>query len=177
MARTGDVAVLDIGSQKISVLVVERPNNGILSVKTISEVAYSGFMDSSWIDGADTVRAIAEAIADAKDKYGSKIRKLYVGVPSEFCEVRLASPSVEFPKTRRVAATDIDSLFDRGNPFKNDMEIVLVNRSANYYVIDNSKKVVEPLGLDAREFKAYISYIACRRALIEFLDKVLRDCG
>ncbi len=177
MARTCDVAVLDIGSQKISVLIVERPNNGILSVKTISEIAYSGFMDSSWIDGEDTAKAIGEAIVSARDKSGNKIRKLYVGVPSEFCEVRLASPSMEFSKKRWVAQADIDSLIERGNPFRNDMDVVLVNRSASYYVIDNAKKVVEPTGLEAREVKAYLSYIACRRALIDFLEKALRICG
>lgn len=177
MARADNVAVLDIGSQKISVLIVERPNSGILSVKTISEVGYSGFMESAWLDGEDTVRAIKQAVIEAKDQSGYKIRKIYVAIPSEFCEVRLAAPAVEFTKSRRINQADIDSLIERGNPFKNDMDMVVVNRSANYYVLDDAKKVVEPVKLEAREIKSYLSYIGCFRAFTDFLEKILRDCG
>jgi len=176
MSRANNVAVLDIGSQKISVLIVERPNNGILSVKAISEIAYDGFMDGVFISGSDAARAIAEALCAVKEN-GYKLRKLYVGVPSEFCEVRIASPVMEFSKSRRITQADLDGLIERGNPFKNDMEVVLVNSSASYYVLDNSKKVVEPAGLEAREVRAHLSYISCRRALIEFLDKTLADSG
>ncbi len=176
MSRSGDVAVLDIGSQKISVLIVERPNHGILSVKTINEVPYDGFMDGVFISGTDAARAVSEALYAAKES-GYKLRRLYIGVPSEFCEVRLSSPAMEFSKSRRINEADIAGLMARGNPFKNDMEVVLVNSSASYYVIDNSKKVVEPTGLEAREVKAHLSYIACRRALIEFLNKTVAASG
>ena len=175
MARTQEVVVMDIGSSRIRMLVVEKPNNGIYSVKHIVEVAYDGHFEGEWVDGDSTAAAIAHAIAKTRDY--TKIRRLFVGVPGAFCMVKTGSNGVSFAKRRKVERADLEGLFQKANPFANDPTYVVLNRSSIYYETDAGKKVVDPEGMPTSELTGKLSFVACKRAMVDYLDQVLHRHG
>jgi len=173
MARTQEVVVMDIGSSKIRILAVEKPNNGIFSVKQIIQQPHDGYYNGEWVDGDNTADALVQAVGRMRDA-GVKFKRLYVSVPSEFCTVKTARTQTSFAKRRKVERSDMLMLYKKGNPFENDMTKTVINYSSVYFTVDGNKKVVDPEGIYTEELQGYLSYVACQRRLIEFLDKVFQ---
>ncbi len=176
MSRTQEVVVMDIGSSKIRILAVEKPNKGIFSVKQIIQQPHDGYYDGEWVDGDNTADAIAQAVTRMRDA-GVRFKRLYVAVPSEFCRVKTARTQTSFAKKRKVERADIEALFKKGNPFDNDMTACVINRSSVFFTVEGNKKLVDPEGVYTEELMGYLSYIACQRRVIEFLDKVFQRVG
>lgn len=175
MARTQEVVVMDIGSSKVRILAVERPNNGIFSVKQMIQQPHDGYYNGEWVDGDNTADAIQQAVTRLRDA-GVRIKHLYVSVPAEFCSVRTAETQVSFAKRRKIERADMDMLYKKADPFENDMTNLVINRSSVYYTVQG-KKLVEPEGMYTDELIGYLSFIACQRRVIEFLDNVFKRCG
>lgn len=170
-----EVVVMDIGSSHIRALVVSKPNSGIFTVKHMVEVAHDGYFEGEWVDGDSTAKAIQTALYRIKDRY--KFKRIYVGVPAEFCVVRHLSESVAFEKKRKVDRTDITNMFERLNPFNQELKYQLVNANPIYFELDASRRMVDPLGVPANKLTGNLSFIGCERRVIEYLDRIMNACG
>ena len=71
MAKT-EVAVLDFGSSKISVLIAERGINNTFNINGKGESDYSGFASAEFFDTKDLKTAISVAINNAITHSGKK---------------------------------------------------------------------------------------------------------
>ena len=80
-----EIAVLDFGSSKISVYVAEKNVNDFFVIKSIGTCEYAGFMDGEFIEPENLENAIKCAINDAELSLPKKIKKLNIGVPTQFC--------------------------------------------------------------------------------------------
>ena len=175
MAGTKEVVVMDIGSSKIRLLAVEKPNRSIYSVRKFVQEPYEGYFDGEWCDGNSTSQAIESVVA--KMRAYMRIRKLYVAVPTAFCTVRTARNVTSFAKRRRIERADMNALFPKANPFVNDMTKVLINQSAIYYELDGGRKNVDPEGEVTTDLTGYLSFIACERRVIDFFNNVFKRLG
>lgn len=175
MANTKEVVVMDVGSSKIRLLAVEKPNRSIYSVRKFVQEKYEGYFQGEWCDGNSTAMAI-EAAIEAMRAY-TRIRKLYVAVPAEFCTVRTARNDTTFAKRRRIERADMNALFPKANPFVDDMTKVLINQSAIYYELDGGRKNVDPEGEVTTNLTGYLSYIGCERRVIDFFNTVFKRLG
>lgn len=94
----GMVAVLDIGSSSVRIVVGKRGINGTFNILGTGESEYSGYVDGEFLDTNELASAINLAKANAETNSGLEIRDLFVGVPGEFslCETKLVSQN--YPK-------------------------------------------------------------------------------
>lgn len=170
MPRTNDVAIMDIGSKKFTVLIGENNFKGIYSVKGFGECEYEGFASGEWLNPEGLEQAAATAIAAAEAEAGVKIKKLFVGVPSEFLAVICKPVSITFAKPVRITDIEVDSLFQKGNDF-NDPNFILVNSSPIYFTLDDQpRRIIEPRGIFVSKLSAMISYVMCEAGFIKTFD-------
>lgn len=71
-----NIAVLDIGSSKLTVLIGQRGANNTIQVKGIGECKYDGYSDGEWLSKENLPAAVNTAIASAEQAAGVKIRSL-----------------------------------------------------------------------------------------------------
>ena len=115
MAHSKDVAVLDVGSEKLTVYVGERTVNGTFNIKGTGEALYEGFKGGEWLDPNGLFDAVEKACTGAMRGLGTKFRKLYVGVPGEFTAVVTKEVGFALDKTRKIRDCDLDELFKTGD--------------------------------------------------------------
>ena len=108
------VAVLDIGSSAVTVLIGERGVNNTFVFKGVHTEKYDGFADARFFDAKDVQRAVFKALAEAERGCNDRITELYVGVPGEFCKVVTRRYSISFQNKRKVAAYDLSTLYEQG---------------------------------------------------------------
>lgn len=176
MPKTNDVAVLDIGSKKITVLIGEKSNKGIYNIKGFGECYYSGFSGGKWFKTEDLKSAVAKSVNIAEVSSGIKIKKLYIGVPSEFIAVVCKEVALNKQRNSRVTDADIASLYEKGDTYSSHSKYSTINYSAIYYTLDDSpRRYIEPRGLNAYKLTGLLSYILCERAFIELFEEIAQE--
>ena len=172
-----DVAILDIGSEKITVLIGERGVNNTINIIGTGECGYAGFTDGVWHQPEQLSMAIGMAISGAETNSRTKIRHLYIGVPGEFCSCVCKKVDLSLNKKRKITDVDVESLHEQGNTFKLHSEVTLINSQPIYYTIDDGRRLMQPVGLTSSRLGGFISYIFAETSFIEFMDKIMAEVG
>lgn len=167
-------AIIDIGSSTIVALVGEHGANGTFNVLGKGDVSYAGFQNSEFLEPDALKFAIGNAISNAEITSDCKITSVYIGAPGEFCANVTKVINLSFPKPKKITDFDVQNMFNAGNTFAKDPEFALINKSAVFYELDNSKRVIEPVGIKAKNFSGQISYILAKKDFIEMLKSIFR---
>lgn len=169
----GETAVLDIGSSKISVMIADRGINNTFNIKSSVEESYDGFSGGEFFNEDSLKTAITNAIKKAEENLKYKIKKVYIGVPSEFSYCVTKEVNATFPKRKKIKDIDIFEIFESSQNFDNDSYVI--NRSPIYFVLDDNRKVLNPVGEITSKLNILISYILTNKSFIELLKNILKQ--
>lgn len=171
--RSFDTAVLDIGSSKISVMIGDRGINNTFNIKSSAEENYDGFSGGEFFSEENFTEALKNCVKKAGENLRYKIKKLYISVPSEFSYVETKEINVTFPKRKRVKDADIFEIFDASQKF--DENTFVINRSPIFFILDDSRKVINPVGEVTSKLKVLISYILTDKKFIDLVSGALNS--
>lgn len=170
-----DVAILDIGSQAINVMVGERGVNGTFRIKGKGEADYAGYQKGEFLEPDQVKYAVGLAVANAETEYGSKITDIVVGVPGEFTSVVCKDTCINFTKRKKINDNDIEKLYYVGNVYKNHPTHSVINQSPIYFTLDDGRRLIEPRGLSSTKLRGFISYILAENNFIDFFNDILAE--
>lgn len=171
-----DVAILDFGSQGITLAVGERGINKTFVIKGEKLFNYDGFSDGRFFNEAGLAEILIEAVKEAKKIMRTVPETIFVGVPGAFTTVSVREGRISFPKKKKITEEDVDSLFDAA--FKlSSAKRTLINRSAILYELDDQRRLANPIGATCGVLKAKLSFIECEDYFIEKVIPVLKGEG
>ncbi|MBQ6979487.1 MAG: pilus assembly protein PilM [Clostridia bacterium] len=174
--RKKQIAVIDVGSSKITVIIGERGVNKTFLIKARKEYTYDGFADGEFFDEANLKRILFSAA----EFIGGLIRKedarVFVGVPGEFTKVYVKSSQISFSYKKRVTDADVDALFDAAF-VSSSAKYSLINRSAIVYELDDYRRLANPIGATSEVLKGKLSFILCDNAFLNIFKNTLKAAG
>lgn len=167
--------ILDIGSSTIVALIGRHGANDTFLVSGKGEISYAGFQDANFLEPENLKLVIATAISNAEISAGEKISELVVGVPGEFCACVPKNLEVLFPKIKRVNDIDVENILMQGNSFEGDPAYSVINKSAICFDIDETRRVIDPVGLKAKKLSAQVSYILAQKYFLNTIKSIFTD--
>lgn len=168
------VAVLDFGSEKLTVLIGDNGVNGTFNIKGVGQCDYAGFMNGDFLEPEELKVSLGEVIEKAEQNSHCKIDELYVGVPAEFSYCTCNSVSQSYPSRKKIKQKDIDELFERANEFKEYKSHTVITQSPIYFVLDNNK-VNNPIGYETSVLGVCVSFILAENSFIERINGYIHD--
>lgn len=170
------VAVIDVGSSKITAIIGERGINKTFIIKGRYSFDYDGFANGEFFN-LKQLKQVLNSVADCIIK-GSleKIETVYVGVPGDFTRVYIRDSQLSFPKKRKIVEEDVDALFDSAFVMTS-AKYTLINRSAIVYELDDFRRLANPVGSISEILSGKLSFIMCSNYFIEAVKNCLVDCG
>lgn len=174
MAKNPVVAVLDIGSSTISVLIAERGTNDIYKIHGQSEVEYSGFLDEDFLRESELVDTIGHAINQAQNQAGMKISSMFVGVPGAFVSLFSREVELNFSGNKIVVAEDIEEIYKRGAQNINANEYKIIHRAPIHYGLSHGRLVLNPLGKKTEFIQGKVSYCFAKTSFVNKIMEILR---
>lgn len=172
-----NIAVLDIGSSKLTVLIGQRGANNTVQVKGLGECKYDGYSDGEWLSKENLPAAVNTAVAAAEQSSGIKIKSLYVGVPAEFCFVACKEASIGFNKRHRINDSDLDRLYGACTFPEYDNEYSVINVQPVNFTVDGSRKLMVPVGQYGVQLSGYLSNVFAEKKFIGTFDRIISDLG
>ena len=172
------VATIDFGTSKIVTLVAENSGSQRCDIVAAGVARYDGFLDEGWNNPADLDEAIRRSIADAEEQSGVKIREINVGVPGAFTRVYATKVNIALKGTDpRVSSADVREAFNKAADNLEDIPGVVIHSSPAWFMVDNSKKTLEPVGMKGREMTAFISFVVGNRYFIDDVTTRMAELG
>ncbi len=170
------VALLEIGSQKVSCVIGQRGVNGTFLIKSLSECDYEGFCDAQFFDGQSLSNAISDVLKRTAKAARTSIDKLFVSVPGEFSYAVVRESTIAFPRKKRIKKRDIGELFE---PLGRDDKygFTTTDRHALYYTLDDNRRVYDPEGMSSYKIAARISYVYTAKSYIKKLTNICKLSG
>lgn len=167
------VAVLDIRSSEITILIGERGVNHTFVFKASTTEPYSGYQDGAFYDVPELTEAVRRALASVEQICGERLRTLYVGVPGEFTKVVPKQQVIGFPKKIKIGAKEIDALYAAGREEFPGYRFI---RATNMiYVTADNRRVADPTGLSSANLTGVLSYFYCTDYFAETLEAIFSD--
>ena len=165
--------VLDFGSSKISVMIGERGVNNTFNIKGTGETEYAGFYEGEFVEPENLESAIRDAIVRAETNSGISIKKIYVGVPSEFSYCECAEGGVNFGKRIKIKKEQIYSFFDMASENVKLDNNLIINRSPIYFVLDDNKKCMNPENEYTTKLSGKVSFVLADKDFVARIDRIL----
>ncbi len=161
------VAVLDVRSSELTLLVGERGVNDTFVFKASRTEPYDGYdVNGNFFDENDKyAEAISRALSSVEQVCGERIKTLYVGVPGTFLHLVTKQHEISFPSARKITQREVDTLF-QGAKVKCKGYTFIRGASMVYVTADN-RRVVDPIGLSSEKLSGVLSYYYCADSFIE----------
>ncbi len=174
---TKDIVVLDVTSRLISAIVGVKKAQSVFGIKSVAEKEHPGYENGQWFDLDDTVNTVKATLSEAMRAADSGSKRLFIGVPAEFCSAVSKDVSINLDRRRRVVDDDVDFLLEKGNDFDKN-EYVCANTSAVYFAINGEEKLYTDVrGMYAESVEACVSYMLAEKRFVDIFDKVAADLG
>lgn len=170
------VAVIDVGSSKITALVGERGVNKTFLIKARKDFPYEGFADGEFFDVAEVKKILYSAREFITNSIKRRAFKVYVGVPGAFTKVTVKNSQISFSSKKRITVEDVDSLFDAAF-VPASSKYSLINRSAIVYELDDYRRLANPVGASSEVLKGTLSFVQCSVYFIETVKNTLLASG
>lgn len=167
------VAIIDFGSSKITTLVGEMGVNNKLNIFGKGEISYAGFQNSEFLEPENLREQISSSIMKAEALSHTKVSEIFVGVPGEFTATVTKNVSFTFPKAKEIGTFDINNIFRTGNTFEKETNYCLINKSVLYYELDDSQRVIDPVGMRTKTIIGNISYVLAVKSFVDEIRTIL----
>ena len=174
--RKKQIAVIDVGSSKITVIIGERGVNKTFLIKARKEYNYEGFADGEFFDEANVKRILFSAAEFISGLIKKEDARVFVGVPGEFTKVYVKSSQISFNYKKRITDADVDALFDAAF-VSSSAKYSLINRSAIVFELDDYRRLANPIGATSEILKGKLSFILCDNSFLNTFKNTLKAAG
>lgn len=171
------VAIMEIGTSKISVVIGNVGINNSLNVIGSFDEPYAGYLGDGFVEEEKLSEHIANALAKAEINAGQKIKKLYVGVPANFSTCITKTFMQNFGDKVRVEEADILEIYQHANELKDNTSYILISCSPITFMLDDGRKMLNPIGEKTSRISGEISYIYSEKSFISKVNMALRHFG
>ena len=170
------VAIIDVGSSKITAVIGERGINKTFIIKGRFACDYDGFENGVFFDELKLKKALFSLSENLQKGSFGKIDTVYVGVPGDFTKVFIKDAQLSFSKKKRITDEDVDALFDSAFVLAST-KYSLINRSAIVYELDDFRRLANPVGAYSEILSGKLSFIVCSNYFIDVVKHTLLNAG
>ena len=172
MFNNGNIAIIDIGSDKIFTKIGEIAKDNVFHIKSQAEVFYEGFMDGDWLQGDDVGETVIRCLDKALYDLNIKLAEIYIGVPGDFARVQVCSNRLNFGCSHKISANDLQTMADNTAP-KNDGRFEVIDMQVVNYILDNKEKSIDPIGKTCYNLGGNFFFFLCKKEFYNLFKTIL----
>ena len=171
------VAVIDVGTSKITGLIGENGVNNNFIIRAHSERT-SYCIDAGTICDPTRLKQDVEAVfADVESSARAKIVKVYFSVPSDFLVVRNCSQQTYLNRVRRLRKKDVEEYLLASKKTLAVPGYELIDHSGVQYYLDGQKKVTTLSGNVTSSINGITSFYFAKSAFTNAVRDILTPLG
>lgn len=173
--RTGSLAVLDIGTTKVTCFIGSATPQGELTVKGVGHQLSKGMKSGVIVDSGEVQTSIVAAVHAAEQMAGETIENVMVSVNGTNLKSRSVSVELEVVGDG-VRDEDIVDLIQEGCHSLEDTDHQIVHAFPIQYYLDQSRGLTDPRGMLGSLLGTELNIITARDTYIRNLVHCVAKC-
>ncbi|HIQ63284.1 MAG: cell division protein FtsA [Christensenellales bacterium] len=171
-------AAIDFGTSKVVTLVAESGGYHRCDIIGAGQVPYDGYIDGYWNTPEKVDDAIRDSIQEAEAQSHRHIREIHVGVPGEFCRVYVTETTLQLQGVDpHVTPADVERIFAMADQEIQPVRGVIIHRSPAWFMVDDGKKTMEPVGIKGSALKTFVSFIVADEFFLNDINRRMQKLG
>ena len=169
---------IDFGTSKIVTLVAESGGYHRCDIIGAGVAPYDGYTDGYWNTPEKVNEAITASLREAESQSGRRLSEIHVGVPGEFCRVYVTETTLQLQGVDpHVTANDVDRIFAMADQEIQPVRGVIIHRSPAWFMVDEGKKTMEPVGIKGSQLKTFVSFIVADEFFLNDINRRMQGMG
>lgn len=173
LVKRASVAVLDIRSGEICAVIAEKGVNNTFIIKNKYCQSYEGFAEGEFLDVEDFVSALRTAACNLYQSAMGRVKRVYVGVPSEFVKLVQTDKVVTYRSSQRISARHVSEAIKFSVPQPENGYFVCASDPLFYYLSDK-RKVLNPVGAVSDSLRVRCCFYICQTAFVKLVKRALK---
>ncbi len=167
---------IDFGTSKVVTLVAESGGYHRCDIIGAGVVPYDGYTDGYWNTPERVNDAIRGSIQEAETQSGRRVHDIHVGVPGEFCRVYVTETTLQLQGVDpHVTPADVERIFAQADQEIQPVRGVIIHRSPAWFMIDEGKKTMEPVGIKGSALKTFVSFIVADEFFLNDINRRMQS--
>ncbi len=167
---------LDIGTSKVTAIVGEYENGGMVEVIGIGTAVSKGLKRGVVVDIESTVQSIQRAIEEAELMAGCEIRSVFASISGSHIR-SLNSQGVVAIRDKEVMDGDIERVLDAARAVAIPADQRILHVQAQEYVLDEQDGIRHPVGMIGVRLEARVHVITGAQSAAQNISKCISRAG
>jgi len=170
---------LDVGSQKIKASVIRIARGGQAELLGASETFARGFKKSTVSDLGEFAESIHRTLSELSKKSGVKFKDVQLGIGGHVVSSRFSKAVIPLVDKHNKVITngDMKSVNKQARLLGVKMDEIILHDFPQYYVIDDTNKVLNPAGLYGRKLAVASLLVVAPDQLIGNIIRAINQAG
>lgn len=178
MEKNHIIAGLDLGSNKISVVIAEVSENNKINIIGVGDTLSEGMRHGVVINLDKTINSIKTAVREAQVMAGIEIGPIYIGISGEHIKGNASKGVISIAnKKEGVTKFDVERVKEsaKGIAISTDREII--HTLTQDFIVDNQPNICDPVGLIGMRLEAVIYIITGSKLALSNIRKAVEGAG
>lgn len=165
------LVAIDIGSQKVKVLIAEVAADSSLRIVGISTDESDGMRRGSVVNIDKAVRAIHRAVQDAESMSGVQVREAWINISGCHLISTNSKATVTVTHGDEINATDVQRAINHAETLKLPTDRVPLRTFPKDFIVDSQTGINDPIGMSGLRLEAEVHVVT---AAITARDNLIR---
>lgn len=172
---TGSIAVLDVGSTKISCFIARLEADGSIRVTGIGHQLSKGIRSGQVVDTVEAETSILSAVHTAEQMAGETIENVVVGLAGAGISSRRVSVELTVPG-EGVTERDLAEVLEEGTNSIANEGVEVLHSFPISYTLDDTKNIRDPRGMLGERLGAELHAIIAPVMMVRNMTQCLARC-
>ncbi len=183
MAVTDTLVGVDLGTTKISAIIAEVNSDGEIQVVGVGNTASPGMRRGVVVNIEKTTEAIAEAVGQAEQMAGVKVKDVYVGIAGDHIRsinsrgVIAVSRGHAVDRSTVISQNDVERVIDAARAVALPMDREVLHVLPQGFTVDDEPGIRVPVGMTGLRLEADVHIITGAIASAQNIYRCVRRAG
>ncbi len=172
------VAVLDLGSTKVTCLAASAEGSDGMAIHAISTVPCRGMRKGQVSDLAEVSRAIAHVVKAVEEQVGEEIDGVVVGVSGGHIEgVNSQGLKPIFPAGRKITHQDVLEVINHSRELNVGDEREQIQALPREFRVDGQRNVQRPVGKNGAKLEVFSYIVTGQTSSLQNIERAVAEAG
>ncbi len=170
------VAVIDLGSFKLTALIGENGINNNFTIRSISQIEHDAFDDGN-LNENKLYAAMSESLKTISSAAKARLDRVFIGLAGEFVRITNKEHNAYFNRRRKIRAKDLTDFYDGAAKSLVLGDYEVISREPVCLYTDGNMPVENPVGAVSASLWGYVTFVAAKSTLLNSIRKIAMALG
>lgn len=171
------LVAIDIGSQKVKVLIAEVANDSTLRIVGISTDDSDGMRRGSVVNIDKAVRAIHRAVQDAESMSGVQVKEAWINISGRHLVSINSRATVTVTHGDEINASDVKRAVNHAETLKLPTDRIPLRTFAKDFTVDSQCGISDPIGMSGLKLEADVHVVTAAATAKDNLIRCVEKAG